>query len=42
MYEVRSREKLAKIKKTKKTKYNGQQQREMNYDEPHLASNEET
>jgi hypothetical protein len=26
--------------KTKKTKYNGQQQKEMDYNEPHLAPNE--
>jgi hypothetical protein len=31
-----------KIKKKKKTKYNGQQQNEMDYDEPHLTPNEKT
>jgi hypothetical protein len=29
-------------KKKKKTKYNGQQQKEMDYDEPHLTPNEKT
>jgi hypothetical protein len=28
--------------RTKKTKYNDQQQKEMDYDEPHLVPNEET
>jgi hypothetical protein len=41
MCEVRSREKIAK-KKPKKIKYNGQQQKEMDYDEPHLTLNEKT
>jgi hypothetical protein len=37
MCEVRSREKRAR---TKKKKYNGQQQKEMDCHEPHPASNE--
>jgi hypothetical protein len=39
MCEVRSREKRAR---TKKKKYNGQQQKEMDYHEPHPAPNEKT
>jgi hypothetical protein len=39
MCEVRSREKRAG---TKKKKYNGQQQEEMDCHEPHPASNEKT
>jgi hypothetical protein len=37
MCEVRSREKRPK---TKKIKYNGQQQKEMDWDEPHSVPNE--
>jgi hypothetical protein len=39
MCEVRSREKRAR---TKKKKYSGQQQKEIDYDEPHPAPNEKT
>jgi hypothetical protein len=39
MSEVRSRKKRAG---TKKKKYNGQQQKEMDYHEPHPAPNEKT
>jgi hypothetical protein len=39
MFEVRSREKRAR---TKKKKYNGQQQKEMDCHEPHPAPNEKT
>jgi len=39
MCEVRSREKRAR---TKKKKYNGQQQKEMDCHEPHPAPNEKT
>ncbi len=38
--EVRSRGKTAKNQKKKKEKYSGQQQKEMDCDEPHLVSNE--
>jgi len=41
MCEVRSREKTARTK-TKKIKYSGQQQKEMDYDESHVVPNEET
>ncbi len=34
--------KTAKNKKKRKKKYNGQQQKEINYDEPHPAPNEKT
>jgi hypothetical protein len=40
MCEVRSKEKT--IKNKPKKKYNGQLQKEMDYDEPHLALNEKT
>jgi hypothetical protein len=39
MCEVRSKGKMAKNKKNK-TRYSGQQQKEMDCDEPHLESNE--
>jgi hypothetical protein len=35
MCEVRSKGKMAKNTKKKKVKYNGQQQKEMDCDEPH-------
>jgi hypothetical protein len=41
MCEIRSREKMAK-NKNKKIKCSGQQQKEIDYGEPHLASNEKT
>jgi len=34
--------KTAKNKKRRKQKYNGQQQKEIDYDEPHPAPNEKT
>jgi hypothetical protein len=40
MCEVRSREKWPRTKK--KRRYNGQQQKEMDCDEPHLVLNEKT
>jgi len=43
MCEIKSKEKT--VKKNflkKKLKYNGQQQKEMDYDEPHLVLNEKT
>jgi hypothetical protein len=40
MCEVRSKEKTTKNKPKKKL--NGQQQKEMDYDEPHLMLNEKT
>jgi hypothetical protein len=41
MCEIKSREKTTK-NKPKKIKYNGQQRKEMDCDEPHLRSNVKT
>jgi hypothetical protein len=42
MCEVRSRKNGQEPKKKKKKKYSGQQQKEIDCDEPHLAPNEKT
>jgi hypothetical protein len=42
MCEVRSKKNSQEQKKQRKKKYSGQQQKEINYDEPHPAPNEKT